>query len=96
MKTSKTLLTTVAAAIACSMPAFAEDDDAYSQALKDFKDQPATAEFFANSVGYALFPTIGKGGIGIGGAFGKGRAYRNGQHVGNVKPDITVKAFYRW
>jgi lipid-binding SYLF domain-containing protein len=68
-----------------AIPVSAEDDSAYTQALKNFRDQPATAEFFANSVGYALFPTIGKGGIGIGGAFGKGRAYRNGAHVGNVK-----------
>ncbi len=61
------------------------DDAAYSQALQNFRSQPATAPFFANSYAYVLFPTIGKGGIGIGGAFGKGRAYQGGKHVGNVK-----------
>ena len=71
---------------ALSTTAVADDDDsAYAQALKNFKDQPATATFFDNSVAYALFPTIGKGGIGIGGAFGKGRVYRGGNYVGNVK-----------
>ena len=72
-------------AIMFSAVAMADDDAAFSQALKNFQDQPATAEFFANSVGYALFPTIGKGGIGIGGAFGKGRVYKGGAHSHNVK-----------
>ena len=41
-------------------------------------------EFFDNSYGYAVFPTIGKGGIGIGGAHGKGQVYVKGVHVGNT------------
>ena len=32
--------------------------------------------------GYAVYPTIGKGGIGIGGAHGKGGVYRGGKRVG--------------
>ena len=40
--------------------------------------------FFAESYGYAVFPTIGKGGIGIGGARGKGQVYKGGAHVGNT------------
>jgi lipid-binding SYLF domain-containing protein len=66
-------------------PLWAADDDAYAEAIKNFRNQPATAPFFADAVGYAVFPTIGKGGIGIGGAFGKGRAYKGGVHVGDVK-----------
>ena len=59
------------------------DDAAYTQALENFRDQSATAPFFAESVAYALFPTIG--------AFGKGRAYRGGQYVGNVSMgQITI------
>jgi lipid-binding SYLF domain-containing protein len=75
----------VLAAGSVATPAWSEDDGAYSQAMKNFRDQPATAPFFADAVGYAVFPTIGKGGFGIGGAFGTGRAYKLGQHVGNVK-----------
>ena len=67
-----------------SFAAVADDGD-FTQTIKNFRDQPATAPFFSQSYGYAVFPTIGKGGIGIGGAFGKGRVYRGGQHVGNVK-----------
>lgn len=63
----------------------AADDAAYEEALKNFRDQPATAPFFADAYAYAIFPTIGKGGIGIGGAYGSGRAYQGGKHVGNVK-----------
>jgi lipid-binding SYLF domain-containing protein len=72
-------------AIMVGSAVLAEDDAAYSQALKNFQDQPAAAEFFSNSVGYALFPTIGQGGIGIGGAFGKGRVFKGGAHTHNVK-----------
>ena len=64
--------------------AVADDEGTYTQAVKNFRDQPAAAEFFKNSYAYVIFPTIGKGGIGIGAAFGKGRAYRGDSHVGDV------------
>jgi len=54
--------------------------------------QEATANFkslssnvgsmIANSYGYAVFPTIGKGGIGIGGAGGSGCVYAGGVQTG--------------
>ena len=40
--------------------------------------------FFKNAYGYAVFPTIGKGGVGIGGAFGKGQVYRGGKVTGTT------------
>ncbi|HDK38446.1 MAG TPA: hypothetical protein ENG92_05465 [Thiolapillus brandeum] len=49
-----------------------------------FKKAGASAEFFNKSYGYAIFPTIGKGGIGVGGAYGKGCVYARGRHVGNA------------
>lgn len=42
-------------------------------------------EFFQQSVGYAVFPTVGKGGIGIGGAFGKGQVFKRGQKIGDTE-----------
>lgn len=67
------------------------DDEAYSNALKSFRDAGQSAEFFDSAYGYALFPTIGKGGIGVGGAHGKGRVYAGGQHVGNTTmTQVTV------
>ena len=52
--------------------AFAEDD---SEAIECFRKAGAGALIDA-AYGYAVFPTIGKGGIGIGGAHGSGRVYK--------------------
>lgn len=44
-----------------------------------------------NSVGYAVFPTIGKGGVGIGGAYGKGGVYKHGKDLGDTSmTQVTV------
>ena len=42
------------------------------------------ASFFGKSYGYALFPTIGKGGVVIGGAYGEGRVFQGGKYVGDT------------
>ena len=42
--------------------------DEYGDTIKVFRDAGESGTFFAKSYGYAVFPTIGKGGIGIGGA----------------------------
>ena len=41
-------------------------------------------KFFNSAQGYAVFPTVGKGGIGIGAARGKGLVYERGRRVGEV------------
>lgn len=56
----------------------------YSDTMARFKSAQQTATFFQNCYGYAVFPTVGEGAIGVGGAFGKGRVYVHGQHVGDV------------
>jgi len=58
--------------------------DEYADAMKIFKDAGESAGYFNSAYGYALFPTIGKGGIGIGGAYGKGRVYEQGKYVGDA------------
>jgi lipid-binding SYLF domain-containing protein len=63
-------------------PAVAQDD--YAPTLKVFRDAGQSGKFFGAAYGYAVFPTIGKGGIGIGGAHGDGRVYRKGTHVGDT------------
>ena len=37
--------------------------------------------------GYALFPDVGKAGLGVGGAYGRGVVYERGQHIGYA--DLT-------
>jgi len=70
------LLLAVAAA-----PAVADD---YADTIKVFREAGQSGKFFANSYGYAVFPTIGKGGIGVGAAHGSGRVYQKGAHAGDA------------
>src|SRR6187401_3280123 len=59
--------------------------DEYDDTIAVFKKSGESATFFANSYGYAVFPSIGKGGLGVGAAHGSGRVYEQGKHVGDVK-----------
>jgi lipid-binding SYLF domain-containing protein len=69
-------------------PAFA---DKYADAIRKFRNAGQSAGYFGKSHGYAVFPTIGKGGIGIGGARGTGRVYRRGVPVGTTTmTQVTV------
>ncbi len=40
---------------------------------------------FDNAYGWAIFPNVGKGGIGIGGAAGKGAVYEQGNLIGKAQ-----------
>jgi lipid-binding SYLF domain-containing protein len=65
--------------------------DKFDDALESFSRQDATRPYFETARGYALFPTIGKGGIGIGGAYGEGRVYEQGEHIGDVSmSQVTI------
>ena len=45
---------------------------------------PDMQRFFDSAVGWVIIPTVGKGGLGVGGARGKGLLYENGEIVGEV------------
>lgn len=69
--------------------------DSYADTMDVFKSSDAVKPFFKNAHGYAVFPTIGKGGLGVGGAYGKGRVYRGGVVTGEaslVKVTIGFQA----
>ena len=68
-------------------------EDSYTAAIDSFKAAGESGQFFDKSYGYAVFPTIGKGGIGIGGAHGKGRVYAQGRHVGDTKMTQVTMGF---
>ena len=71
----------VVVGLACSaLPAVA---DSYGDTVDLFKNAGASADFFKNCYGYAVFPTVGKGGFIAGAAYGKGRVYAGGSHVGD-------------
>lgn len=58
--------------------------DSCSDTANLFRKAGQSGQFFKTAYGYAVFPTIGKGGIGIGGAYGKGCVQAQGKHVGDT------------
>lgn len=58
--------------------------DSYDDTIARFQKAGASAAYFNSSYGYAIFPSIGKGGLIVGGAHGSGRVYQNGQYVGDT------------
>ena len=58
--------------------------DEYDDTISLFKKAGESAAFFENSYAYAVLPTVGKGGIGVGAAHGNGRAFVNDEYVGDV------------
>jgi lipid-binding SYLF domain-containing protein len=58
--------------------------DEYSDTVDTFKKAGESGQFFTNSYGYAVFPTIGKGGLGVGAAHGNGKVYEQGKYIGDA------------
>jgi lipid-binding SYLF domain-containing protein len=48
------------------------------------KADPELSRFFDNAVGYAVFPTVVKGAVGVGGASGSGVVFEKGKAVGKA------------
>jgi len=81
----------IALASTClASPSVAKGDAA--SVLAKFKEKdPGLEKVFADAYGYAVFPTVGKGGIGIGGARGKGQVFERGAQVGTTTlTQVTV------
>ena len=86
MKRLFAVLTSVALSSMFGSWALADDSPAEcAETIKLFQDAGESASFFKNSYGYAVFPTIGKAGLGIGGAHGSGCVYEKGKQVGTAK-----------
>ena len=58
--------------------------DAYSDTTALFQNAGQSAAFFRNCYGYALFPTVGKAALVVGGAHGTGRVFEHGKYVGDT------------
>ncbi len=62
------------------------EQEKVAETIAAFKQRdPGMKTFFNNAYGYAVFPTVGKGAMGIGGAYGKGRVYEKGRMIGTVQ-----------
>ncbi|MEE8495784.1 MAG: YSC84-related protein [Xanthomonadales bacterium] len=65
-----------------------------AKAILDLQEKdPGTAEFFTGARGYAVFPKVGKGGIGIGGAYGKGLVIAGDKVVGKTSLSQVTLGF---
>ena len=63
----------------------AEMETEAKEAIAEFKkDDSGIAIYFDSAYGYAVYPTVGKAGLGIGGAHGKGVLYEQGAIVGKT------------
>lgn len=57
--------------------------DKYQETQKMFIGG-GVGDMFSTAYGYALFPTIGKAGFVVGGAYGEGRVYEQGKYIGDT------------
>ncbi len=54
---------------------------------------PGLSRFFTSAVGYAVFPSVGKGAVGIGGAYGTGVLFEHGEPAGRTTlTQVTIGA----
>lgn len=58
--------------------------DEYAETIEIFRNAIESQSFFDDAYGYAVFPTIGKAGFIVGGAYGDGRVYAQGKHIGDT------------
>src|SRR5262245_44918441 len=79
-----TRITTLALAAVLALGAVAAHADEYADTVAVFKKSDTSKPYFDKAYGYALFPTIGKGGLVVGGAHGNGRVYEKGKYVGDT------------
>ena len=67
--------------------------DKFTDTIEIYKKSEAVQPFFKNAYGYAVFPTVGKAGIGIGGSYGTGQVYQGGKVTGEVS---LIKGSIGW
>ena len=85
-----TIITAILILLSASLYAFEpntsdEMELSVAKAIVDIKaSDPEIQRFFDESAGYAVFPSVGKGGIGIGGAHGKGLVIVGDKAIGTT------------
>lgn len=56
--------------------------DSFTDTIAFFRKSEDLKPFFNTAYGYAVFPNVGKGAVGIGGAYGTGKVYEGDQVTG--------------
>lgn len=73
-----------------------DDSRKVEEAIDAFLEKdPGMQRFFDRAYGYAIFPSIGKGGFGIGGATGKGEVFEEGERIGTARM-TQVSIGFQW
>jgi len=80
----KAFVSACAVFAALAVPAGFAHADEYSDTVALFKHAGESARYFQDCYGYAVFPTIGKGGFAVGAAHGDGQVYKHGVYVGRT------------
>jgi lipid-binding SYLF domain-containing protein len=68
------------------------EDQKVAEAIANFNNSdPGMSVFFKKAYGYAVFPTVAKAGMGIGGAYGTGKVYKKRRVIGSVSlTQVTI------
>ena len=68
------------------------DDPGAGPVLAKLKEKdPGMEKVLANAAGYAVYPSVGKAAVGVGGAHGKGVVYEHGKRIGrSTLSQVTV------
>ena len=86
MKTKLTLIALFLVTFSFGTYAQKDVSDKSQEAIAEIKKtNDKITQYFNTAYGYAVFPAIGKGGLGVGGATGNGTIYKGGAVVGDCK-----------
>ena len=93
----------LAAVFVLAINAFGQSDAKKEEIVADakvakaefIKADPKMANLFTKAYGYAIFPNVGKGAVGVGGASGNGVAYEKDAQVGTAKM-TQVSIGFQW
>ena len=93
----------VAAVFVLAINAFGQSDEKKEEIVADakvakaefIKADPKMANLFSKAYGYAIFPNVGKGAVGVGGASGNGVVYEKETQVGTAKM-TQVSIGFQW
>ncbi len=83
MKSYKIVLFSAILTVLALFPGTASADK-FSDTIEVFNKSEIVRSFFKHAYGYAVFPTVGKGGMIVGGAHGKGQVYKQGEITGKA------------
>lgn len=92
MKMKLATITVFLLAFALNVSAQKDVSDKSQEAIAEMKQtNDKITKYFNTAYGYAIFPSIGKGGLGVGGATGNGTVYKGGAVVGDCRmSQVTV------